>query len=69
MSKWYRDDWKEWVLLIIIIIIFHYYYYYYYYYYYFLENSSIFLKLSSTFMGPSPVFTPVYFNVSDVKYV
>ena len=65
MSKWYRDDWKEWVLLIIIIIIFH----YYYYYYYFLENSSIFLKLSSTFMRPSPVFTPVYFNVSDVKYV
>ena len=57
MSKWYRDDWKEWVLLIIIIII------------YFLENSSIFLKLSSTFMRPSPVFTPVYFNVSDVKYV
>ena len=65
MSKWYKDDWKEWVLLIIIIIIFH----YYYYYYYFLENSSIFLKLSSTFMRPSPVFTPVYFNVSDVKYV
>ena len=35
----------------------------------FSENSSIFLKLSSTFMRPSPVFTPDYFNVSDVKYV
>ena len=67
MSKWYRDDWKEWVLLIIIIIIFH--YYYFFLFFFFLENSSIFLKLSSTFMRPSPVFTPVYFNVSDVKYV
>ena len=64
MSKWYRDDWKEWVLLIIIIIIF-----LLLLFFIFSENSSIFLKLSSTFMRPSPVFTPVYFSVSDVKYV
>ena len=49
------------LLLLLLLLLF--------FFFFFLENSSIFLKLSSTFMGPSPVFTPVYFNVSDVKYV
>ena len=56
MSNSSRDDWEESVLLLLLLFFF------------FFQSTPGFLSmLSSTFM--CPIFTPVDFNVSDVKYV
>ena len=49
------------------VVYHHHYFFFQFLLFFFSEDSSIFFKLSSTFMRP--VFTPVDFNISDVKYV